>query len=556
MAVRPRGTAVFVGCARSCSPHLNGVLANVTALAATYERTALVVFENDSSDDTAARLAAYAAARADAFVLSEPGLAAAISSRTKRLAHGRNACLEFVRNAPYRDFDELVVLDFDQVNRQPISVDRFIDARKHLEARIQLHGVFANAQPIYYDLWALRQDPWCPGDCWADARAAGGADANDDFVYSRMVPVPPEAAPIEVFSAFGGLGVYKLAAALTGEYSDPTSSKFGQSEHVAFHHSMRERCASRFEIFPSLTNQTPWEHVLGGSSSRLKLQPLTQNDRSCAVVVPSDHQLGAYRANHPLYDQRLPALARIVSQAAPGSTMVDVGANVGDNVTLCRLAGCDLPIVAVEASLTYFKLLQLNAQRNRPLFRPLEAHWAFVGKAEDQSPLRLQGGTASVIATSARPARLTLDRAPVVSLADICRGDISLIKTDVDGYDQVIIANDFAFLERTEPIIWCEAQSETVEADEQWRDLIDRMTRQWPYVMAFDNFGFCLLSGSTADHAATCATLIASTRRYRRAEASRIIPSARLYYLDLAFFPARYEAVFRTFEASLAELTL
>ena len=132
MVTQPFGSAVIVGCARSCAPYLDGVLRNLEAFASTYERSAVVFFENNSTDDTNARLSAYVSAKPDAILLTQTGLGSEISEKSKRLAMARNACLSAIRASPYREFDQLVIFDFDGVNANPIDVGPFVEARKFL----------------------------------------------------------------------------------------------------------------------------------------------------------------------------------------------------------------------------------------------------------------------------------------------------------------------------------------------------------------------------------------------------------------------------------------
>jgi hypothetical protein len=216
MPIEKSGTCVFVGCARDCGAYLPAVFRNIEALSTAYERVAVVVCESDSSDDTAAQLAAFAARRPNVHVISKGNLAAQLPRKTERLALCRNACLEFVKSSPYASYDELVVLDFDDVNSGTIDVDGFVAARQFLHAQARAVAVFANPQPIYYDIWALRHETWCPTDCWKEVRTSTDADAREKYVDSKMIPIDPGSAPIRVVSAFGGLGLYRLEAAVRG----------------------------------------------------------------------------------------------------------------------------------------------------------------------------------------------------------------------------------------------------------------------------------------------------------------------------------------------------
>lgn len=556
MPIEKSGTCVFVGCARNCGAFLHSVFRNIEALSAAFEQIAVVVCESDSDDDTALLLEGFAARRQNVHVISKGRLATQTPRKTERLAICRNACLEFVRTSRYATYDYLVVLDFDDVNAGIINVESFVAARQFLRSEPQAIAVFANPQPIYYDIWALRHETWCPTDCWQEVRASGDADARQTYVDARMIPVPPQGEPIGVRSAFGGLGLYRLEAAVRGAYIGVDADGFETCEHVSFHDSLREQTGGGFFIFPGLTNRTAWEHVLPRSAGRLRHLRLLTDEGSCELLAPDEHKLDVYRGQHPLYDRRLPMLARIMSLRHPATVIVDVGANIGDTAALCRLAGCELGIVSVEASLFYFKLFQSNVGALPDLFRNVEAHWAFVGRPDDQTELVLHDGTASLVARQGPAAKTAFDRAPVKSLSTLVRGTPSLVKTDTDGYDHAVLEHEFAFLERSKPVIWCEAESLTQGDDERWRNLISRLVPGWPHVMAFDNFGFCLLSGTTAEHASACADLIGAGRRYRSAQQAKVGGEPRIYYVDLVFFPPHYEPVWREFAGTIGELQL
>ena len=146
------------------------------------------------------------------------------SSTTARLAIARNRYLDIVRNSDLRDFDYLVVMDLDNVCQRPVDTDAFVEAVGYLNSDPSYAGVFANQDSFYYDLWALRHAELCPSDVWMDilayAMTNGVSDdeAFDQVFRPRVFSLPKAAAPVAVDSAFGGLGIYKMPAALAGAY--------------------------------------------------------------------------------------------------------------------------------------------------------------------------------------------------------------------------------------------------------------------------------------------------------------------------------------------------
>src|SRR5206468_3276385 len=137
-------------------------------------------------------------------------------------------------------------------------------------------------------------------------------------------------------------------------------------EHVPFNASVAAASGGKLFILPWLTN---------GPHSRVRLPipdrrvEVFQGGRSCVLAAPLDHPLDRFRVKAPLYDARLPRLSRLLGDAAPGAAAIDVGANIGDTIALCRLEGCELRFVAVEASDVYLQFLRANMARLPELFR-------------------------------------------------------------------------------------------------------------------------------------------------------------------------------------------
>lgn len=257
-ALPPR-RAVLAGCARDCAAHLPVVLAHMERIAALFDEAAFVFVENDSSDPTASLLRAFADRQLNATVEHLDGLAQRLPRRTERLAFARNRVLEIIDDSSLHTFDLLVLMDLDDINRVVPGAADWQRALAWLAAHPERAAVFANQPDGYYDLWALRHPERCPGDVWEavlDHHLAhpGASDqqAFDAGFAPRQFALPREAAPLAVDSAFGGLGLYKMAWALQGRghYAGTLHKRVSTPqgdvevhgevcEHVAFHARLR-----------------------------------------------------------------------------------------------------------------------------------------------------------------------------------------------------------------------------------------------------------------------------------------------------------------------------
>jgi hypothetical protein len=267
------------GLARDCEDALRRSLESVARLRDCFDSLDLVVVTNDSADATGEILADWAATREWVTVLRLDGLASAIIGRTDRLAMLRNACLlEFRRSMDSgKKFDLMIVFDFDGVNHS-LTVGK--DLSDLLSAApTDWGGIFANQRQAYYDVWALRHPKWSPDDCWQQVRRWTRFGfvpepfqgrlrwaAVERYVGRRQVRIDPSHGPIEVDSAFGGVGIYKTCFLRNAWYSGRDSTGREVCEHVWFNSCVR-RSGGKLYIMPSLLNDGDTEHLAPGSGA-------------------------------------------------------------------------------------------------------------------------------------------------------------------------------------------------------------------------------------------------------------------------------------------------
>src|ERR1017187_5636311 len=207
-----RARAVFAGCVKNCAQHLPAVLRNIERIATLFSESAFVFVENDSTDGTKQILSNWGSGRTNFTRLPLDGLDQAEPIRTRRIEFARNAYYQMIRSGNLASFDYLIVLDFDEVNAQEIDLAVFRRALSFLDATPDTAAVFANQPEAYYDLWALRHHKLCPADIWVEvfeyarAHAVSHETACGEIFTRRAFSLPASDAPLEVDSAFGGLG--------------------------------------------------------------------------------------------------------------------------------------------------------------------------------------------------------------------------------------------------------------------------------------------------------------------------------------------------------------
>jgi hypothetical protein len=259
MTFRTSMRAVFAGCARNCEPYLNGSLGNLSVFANYYTEAQFVFVENDSHDATKAILKDWLAGPRKGLLIELDGLAKRETLRVARITAARNAYLKAIRETGLGEFDHLVIADLDGVNSAPVNFAGFVAAAEFLEAAPNAAGVFANASPVYYDIWALRHPTWCPGDCLEAVRKRSWFEKRSSAfkrnVIDRQIPIPPGDQPIPVESAFGGLAIYKMPFARGGTYLCKGPKGEEVCEHVPFNLKIRQ-AGGELYIVPSFQNHT------------------------------------------------------------------------------------------------------------------------------------------------------------------------------------------------------------------------------------------------------------------------------------------------------------
>lgn len=259
--------AVFAGVARNCEPFLPKVLATLEELARHYERAAFVFAVSDSDDNSLGLLRAWLVGKAGA-ALDLGNLEPHMPKRTWRIATARDACLDLIRAGDWASYDELVMCDLDEVLTDRIEATGFAAARVWLHAEECRAAAFSNSMPVYYDIWALRHQTWCPYDCW---HAIWGRSASEPLmaakireVHARQLALPIWMRPISVRSAFGGMAIYKMRKLAGANYSNKTGTGHGsdweQCEHVHFNSLLADR-GLELAIVPALRVRAPAEHL-------------------------------------------------------------------------------------------------------------------------------------------------------------------------------------------------------------------------------------------------------------------------------------------------------
>ena len=177
--------------------------------------------------------------------------------------------------------------------------------------------------------------------------------------------------------------------------------------------------------------------------------PVRKKVGNTKLWLPPEHLLPIYKQKNRLYDQFLPVLA---NRLPKNSIVVDVGANIGDSCKGMYISNSGLNFVCVEPDAKFFEYLKFNTRKipkeNLFLYKLLvtesSASFKLVGK----------NGTKSMEVSNRSSIKTT-------TLDDLCadldvNSQISLIKSDVDGFDFDVLLSGRSVISKKQPLVFAE----------------------------------------------------------------------------------------------------
>lgn len=261
---------LLAGIAKDVRRSIPRVLNNADAYGKLFRRHKILIVENDSSDGTKEFLRTWARQKTNRVHIEADHVHALCSPQNPRgrnvplLAVFRNLYIKRIGEEDVELYPFVGIFDCDDVNVQPIDCESILSAIRFLSEESSRAAVFANQRGFYYDIWTLRHDIWCPGDCWEEYKAwckkGLGHEARWACLGSRQVHISSNSAPIEVNSAFGGFAIYKTSFLKECRYEDFGEDGAVACEHVSLNREIRNRGGHLF-IFPPLSTSTPYPHI-------------------------------------------------------------------------------------------------------------------------------------------------------------------------------------------------------------------------------------------------------------------------------------------------------
>ena len=232
-------SVIFGGTVRNSEQFIKQNLENINKCGSLFKNYSVVIYENDSSDNT--RQILNDNKKNNYYYIFEDNIKE--SSRTKRLANGRNKVLNKIRELNKdKNYEYMIILDLDDIN----SYGKFVNTIYTCFLYDDWDVLTGNQSGNYYDIYALRKKNDVEYDCMKEVyndmnkTSISYTDAYNKWAVSKMKNYE-QGKLLEVDSAFGGIAIYKLSSIPdTCEYKGNYDDGSDICEHVPFHKCLKD----------------------------------------------------------------------------------------------------------------------------------------------------------------------------------------------------------------------------------------------------------------------------------------------------------------------------
>jgi hypothetical protein len=201
---------LICGVARNVAPAVPNTIKNAELLGRHFADYAVIIYENNSKDDTVKLFNDWARKNSRVvFVHENFSSQQSAIARTEKIARARNKVLSIARRPQYRNFKYLVMIDLDFRTDWPVE-----EILRTIESPIKWDAVSANGcgpNGYYYDRYAFRSKDF-----------PFGPELIGAFFWSNLNEsafILSEGSWVPAYSAFGGLAIYKTKSILKSSYS-------------------------------------------------------------------------------------------------------------------------------------------------------------------------------------------------------------------------------------------------------------------------------------------------------------------------------------------------
>jgi len=209
------------------------------------------------------------------------------------------------------------------------------------------------------------------------------------------------------------------------------------------------------------------------------------------VLMPGNNPLLHTYTNYPDFNSNLGRLAAAMAKKYPGMTVLDIGANVGDTISIIKSV-IDVPVIGIEGDPVTFQYLEKNA---------VSIVNTFLGEKKQDVKVDLEKSgwntTVKPAATGGKTISLnTVDE--ILSEERFKNNVIKLLKTDIEGFDTIVLRGSYDTIKKYQPALFFEYNRENMLAinEEGLSTILSFARYGYEKIAFFDHKGRLLLATS------------------------------------------------------------
>jgi FkbM family methyltransferase len=217
------------------------------------------------------------------------------------------------------------------------------------------------------------------------------------------------------------------------------------------------------------------------------------------VIMPGNNTLLNTYAIYPDFNSNLGRLAAAMATKYPGMTVLDIGANVGDTISIIKTA-VDIPVIGIEGDPVTFGYLKKNVGQ----FKQVSIVNTFLGERKEQVKAAL---TKSGWNTTLIPAETGGETVSLSTVDEVLSEDrfndrvIKLLKTDIEGFDTIVLRGAYGTIKNFQPVIFFEYNRDNMLAiqEEGLSTILSFSAYGYDRIAFFDHRGRLLLVTSLSN---------------------------------------------------------
>lgn len=473
---------IFCGITRDDEEGIPAVLNSIEETGRLFGDYCAVIFENDSVDSTKQMLLDWKRKTGDKVNILSETHAFKKRPNLQFLAYCRNQYLREIDKSKYDNYTHVIMVDFDMKYGWPALgvINSFQQPDWDVMAA---NGICTKAGHMW-DAFAFRTEALNkPYDSKKYGSIKNYWPILNSSEYHRIYP--PGSPIVPVYSAFGGLCIYKKEV-LAGASYDVTSE---DCEHVSLHRSILEK-GGKIYMNPSMIIK--YSNYETGSDS-MSQQPRLYNIGSHSIILPPGHMLDQYQARWKRYDVVLGEIARIMYAKYPDLTVIDIGANIGDTAALICKYNL-VPVLCIEGHPGFLTLLEANASR---VNSEIEIEGCFLGtdgSTVQFAQIEENKGTATLVGkpgTGNDGVNVPMKSLKTVLAEHPVFSGSRLIKIDTDGMDFRILLESKNHLQESRPVLYFEydPKFQSTGDEEALHAIAALVSIGYTRFLIYDNYG-------------------------------------------------------------------